>query len=59
MCDMSSRVDAINNSKSKVRFRDLSLFRKIIFFNPPNLMGSLVPLLHSIINFMICLLETH
>ena len=56
---MSSRVDAINNSKSIVRFRDLSLFRKINFFNPPNLMGSLVPLLHSIINFMICLLETH
>ena len=56
---MSSRVDAINNSKSIVRFRDLSLFRKINFFNPPNLPGSLVPLLHSIINFMICLLETH
>ena len=44
MCDMSSRVDAINNNKSIVRFRYLSLFRKINFFNPPPpyLMASLV-----------------
>ena len=40
-------------------FDDLSLFCKINFFNPPNLMASLVALVHSIINFVICLLETH
>ena len=34
MCDMSSRVDAINNNKPIGRFGDLSLFHKINFFNP-------------------------
>ena len=59
MCDMFSHVDAINNNKSIVHSDDLLLICKINFFNPSNLMASLVPLVHSILNFVICLLETH
>ena len=49
-----------DDNKSIVRFDDLPLFCKINFFNPtphPNLMASLVALVHTIINFVIHLLK--
>ena len=61
MCDMSSCVDAINNNKSMVRFRWFVIFSQDYFFQPPptDLMASLGALVHSIIKFVIHLLETH
>ena len=43
MCDMSSRVDAINNNKSIVRFRWFAIILQDYFLQlPSSLMASLV-----------------
>ena len=62
MCDMSSRVDAINDNKSSAFQMIFRYFARLIFSTlpfSPNLKASLVVLVHSIINFVILLLDTY